>query len=413
MSSQTTRQRLIQAALELFVAQGVSSTTTRQIAAAAEVNEVTLFRQFGNKYGLLLAVIQESTPFTHLGEALSQRLTSASHFDQALMAYASLYLRSLEQVPELIRSLIGEANQFPPENREALGARLTEATQVLTRYLAQVIEQTALSPMLPPEKLASLLNGLLLGYAAIEFTSEFHQLWQDREDFLQGLVQLFLSAVVAPASSIAPAETAEIPEIHEIHDLPAPLVQEILQRARKASPQDSALAYLLFATGLSPNELASLQRSQQISSSQQHLLQVVSSSGSRQVAVNQWIAGSRYGSYLNNPLTKWLKSRKDRHPALFIDENGQPVTAEAIAQRWQDWTADLLTPDSQPPALAQAAQTWAVEMLMRGMSLENLSILTGQDLAKLQPYARRAREKLAIEQAMQLDRRSPKASERG
>ncbi len=402
MSPQSTRQRLIQAALELFVAQGVSTTTTRQIAAAAEVNEVTLFRQFGNKYGLLLAVIQESTPFTHLSQALRQRLTSASHFDQALMAYANLYLRSLEQVPELIRSLIGEANQFPPENREALGQRLTEATQVLTQYLAQVIEQEELSPTLPPQKLASLLNGLLLGYAAIEFTSEFHQLWQDRDDFLQGLVQLFLSAVVAPASSISASESAEI------RDLPAPIVQEVLQQARKASSQDYALAYLLFATGLSPDELASLQRSQQISSSQQHLLQVVTPSGSRQVAVNQWIASSRYGSYSNNPLTKWLKSRKDHHPAMFLDEHNQPMTAAAIAHRWQDWTADLLTLDRQPPALIQAAQTWAIEMLMRGMTLENLSLLTGQDQAQLQPYARRAREKAAIEQAILLDRRSPK-----
>lgn len=401
MAPPSTRQRLIQAALELFVAQGVSHTTTRQIAAAAEVNEVTLFRQFGNKHGLLLAVIQESPPFTHLGEALSQRLTSAGHFDQALTAYATLYLRSLEQVPELIRSLIGEANQFPPENREALGQRLTEATQVLTRYLAQVIEREALSPMLPPEKLASLLNGLLLGYAAIEFTSEFHQLWQDRDDFLQGLVQLFLSAVVAPASPILPPV--------EVRDLPGTTVQEILRQARRFGAQDYALAYLLFATGLSPAELASLQRSQQISSPQQHWLQVTTASSSRQVAVNQWIAGSRYGSYGNNPLTKWLKSRKDQQPALFLSEDSQPLTAEAIAQQWQDWTADLLTPAGQQPALAQAAQTWAIDMLMRGMSLENLSLLTGQDLAQLQPYARRARENAALEQAVLLDRRRGKA----
>ena len=360
---------------------------------------MTLFRQFGNKYGLLLAVIQESTPFTHLGEALSQRLTSSSHFDQALMAYATLYLRSLEQVPELIRSLIGEANQFPPENREALGQRLTEATQVLTQYLARVIEQESLSPMLPPEKLASLLNGLLLGYAAIEFTSEFHQLWQDREDFLQGLVQLFLSAVVAPASAVT------VPEPAEVRDLPGAIVQEILQRARRTGSQDYALAYLLFATGLSPDELASLTRSQQISDARQHLLQVVAANSSRQVAVNQWIAGSRYGSYTNNPLTKWLKSRKDQQPALFLGEDNQPITPDAIAQRWQHWTADLLTPDGQPPLLDQAAQTWAIDMLMRGMSLENLSILTGQDLAQLQPYARRARERIALEQALLLDQK--------
>lgn len=400
MAPQTTRQRLIQAALDLFIAQGVSNTTTRQIAAEAEVNEVTLFRHFGNKYGLLLAVIEESPPFTNLGTALAQRLSSARHFDQALKAYATLYIRSLEQAPELIRSLIGEANQFPAENRQALGQRLTEATQALTQYLTTVIQRDALNPELPPDQLASLLNGLLLGYAAVEFTSEFHELWQNRDEFLEGLVQLFSRAVSPGALS----SVQEVSFTSPILDLPATVVQAILQQARKVGTQDYALAYVLFGAGLSPAEVVRLQRSDQISDAQQHILQVQSPSGQiRQVPVNQWILGNRYGSYTNNPLTKWLKSRKDQQLDLFVNEAGQALSEADLEQRWQTWTASLA--ESSQPMPAQAQQTWCIEMLMRGMSLENLSILTGQDLAQLQPYAQRAREKAALEQAAQLDRK--------
>jgi hypothetical protein len=39
------------------------------------------------------------------------------------------------------------------------------------------------------------------------------------------------------------------------------------------------------------------------------------------------------------------------------------------------------------------------------MSLENLSILTGCDRTQLQPYAKRAREKAALEQATRLDQK--------
>jgi len=49
----------------------MTETTTRQIAEA-EVNEVTLFRHFGNKHGLLLVVIEEGSVFTQLGEALGE-----------------------------------------------------------------------------------------------------------------------------------------------------------------------------------------------------------------------------------------------------------------------------------------------------------------------------------------------------
>jgi hypothetical protein len=43
-------------------------------------------------------------------------------------------------------------------------------------------------------------------------------------------------------------------------------------------------------------------------------------------------------------------------------------------------------------------------MLIRGMTLEDLSILTDQAVAELQPYAQRARAKVALEQAIKLDR---------
>ena len=65
---------------------------------------------------------------------------------------------------------------------------------------------------------------------------------------------------------------------------------------------------------------------------------------------------------------------------------------------------------TEPPKPIQARQTWCVEMLMRGISLENLSILTGCDIATLEPYAHRAREKSAIAAATQLDRKASHSS---
>ncbi|BEH01834.1 hypothetical protein brsh051_11150 [Brooklawnia propionicigenes] len=49
-----TRQRLAEAALALFETQGYEETTTAQIAAAAGVSEMTLFRHFRSKDRLLL-----------------------------------------------------------------------------------------------------------------------------------------------------------------------------------------------------------------------------------------------------------------------------------------------------------------------------------------------------------------------
>jgi AcrR family transcriptional regulator len=394
----STRDRLIQAALALFTAQGVGNTTTRSIAELAEVNEVTLFRHFGNKHGLLLAVLEDSSAFQHLGQSLLSRASLTDNIGQALKVYASDCLAALERVPELVRSVVGEADQFPIENRRALGQGLTEANRYVAQYLATVMAQGQLSTALPPEQLASLLNGMILGYAVIELTSrEFHALWQTRTDFLDALVQLFLHGAVSTADGLVPS--IDPPQV--VEDLPANLVHEMLQQARKRGQQDYALAYVLFAAGLTAEEIVRLERSQSISDAQQHVLRV----DSRQVPVNQWILGKRYGSYTANPLTRWLRSRKDSQSALFLEAEDQPLTLARLNEHWQTWSEGHSTPFGQPPTIEQAQQTWCIDMLLRGISLENLSILTGLDLIQLQPYAQRAKERTAIAQATRLDQK--------
>ena len=52
----STQRRIVKAATELFAERGFRATTTRAIAERADVNEVTLFRRFGTKSGVLRAV---------------------------------------------------------------------------------------------------------------------------------------------------------------------------------------------------------------------------------------------------------------------------------------------------------------------------------------------------------------------
>ena len=53
-----TRESLLNAALDIFSEKGFNGATTRSIAERAGVNEVTLFRHFGNKDSLFDAVIE-------------------------------------------------------------------------------------------------------------------------------------------------------------------------------------------------------------------------------------------------------------------------------------------------------------------------------------------------------------------
>jgi AcrR family transcriptional regulator/site-specific recombinase XerD len=408
-SQRATRLRLIRAAFQLFTTQGITETTTRQIAELAGVNEVTLFRQFGSKYGLLLAVIEDVALFTRLGESLGQQALQMSTLAEALRNYGELGLQTLEHYPELLRSLIGEAGHYPIENRRALGRGLTQANHYTAQYLNTVIQRQPIHPRLPIESLASLLNGLLLGYIVLKLTSEEDEVWPNRDNFLQDLVDLFLHGALV--GSGAPDHRANSNEVVSksnltpkmVSDLPASLVHSILKRAQKAGARDYAIAYVLFGAGLSASEIAALKRSDSLSDAHQHVLQIAQGQV-RQVPLNQWIWGKRYASHPHNPLNRWLKSRKDNQPSLFLNEANRPISEVEIRLQWQGWVNSLPNPAMEKPlAIEQAQQTWRVEMLMKGMSVENLSILTSQSLAELQPYIHRAREKTALEQAIYLD----------
>jgi len=383
-----TRQRLIEAALELFVTFGVTETTTKQIAELAQVNEVTLFRNFGNKHGLLLAVIEDAAVYS-FGQTLIQQASQTERPDQAIKDYANAFLDALERIPEVVRSLIGEAGQYPTQNREALGRGLTQVNHDLATYFLSAIQSGHLHTHLPAEKLASTLHAILIGYAVIKFTTEFHKLWQDRDDFIDNLVTLFIQDTVI---------AHPLPQ-----DLPASLVHEILQRAKKHGLLEYALMYVLFGAGLTPGEIAESERQHLQTDDDHQQLQIVTGLV-RQVPLNQWIMGKRYGSHTRNPLSQWLKSRKDSQLCLFV-KTDQPLSENDLRQIWQELTVDLLTPTGQPPRIEQAQQTWCIEMLSRGMNLDDLRILTGCDATTLQLYAQRVREKTAIEQAIRLDRK--------
>jgi AcrR family transcriptional regulator len=396
LNPMSSRERLIQAAIELFTSQGVSETTTKQIAELAQVNEVTLFRQFGNKHSLLIAVIEDAGVFDRLGQSLVTQLPPDSPVGQTIREYALSCLEALDRTPAAIRSLIGESGQYSIENRQGLGRSFDRANQRVAEYLKTTMGKSSSDLPLSMEQLASLLNTLLFGYAAMELTTDTHGLWRDRSDFLDRVVALFTGNTVT--------ENVDLPKDRDIPlDLPEPIVHQILDRSRKHSVQTHALVYVLFSTGLTARETVSLTRSDYFSTSDRQVLQITQGLA-RQVPVNQWIMSKRYGSYLKNPLTQWLRSRKDTNPALFLGTNGEPLTESDLRQQWLQLMSEAMSPMDKLPEIDRTSATWYVEMLMRGLTLDAMQMLSGLSASQLEPYVQRAKEQTVLLQAFNLDK---------
>ncbi|MBE9159043.1 TetR/AcrR family transcriptional regulator [Nodosilinea sp. LEGE 06152] len=416
------RQRLVDAAFQLFSSQGVGATTTRQVADLAGVNEVTLFRQFGSKHGLLAAVMTEAEVLVSPGYRLELEPVGQIPTDQALRHFLTQCLETLDQLSELVRAVIGEAGQFSAANSQAMGRGLQTIRDCVAEYLESVLGQ-GIAPGLPPEEVAGLVMALLLGYAAIDSTTsgppdiadaavETSGLWPNRAAFIDSVVSWLLGLRPQPAEDgldlSRPGLTTNHPNTETWIDLPAPIVHQVMQAARKAGNQTYALIYVLWGAGVAAAEVPLLTRASALYDSSQHILLV--GPNHRQVPLNQWIMGRRYGTYTKNPLTRWLKSRSDGSPAMFVGPDDQPITPLRVRQLWAEVTADIASPTGAPLALEQTRATWCVDMLLKGLTRQDLSLLSGLSVEQLDPLVQKAQARSALAQALRLDQQSGSAS---
>jgi len=129
-----TEEQILSAAAELFGERGYKGTTTRAIAERAGVNEVTLFRRFKNKQGVLLGLgamwgkqmagfAVEEVPAPSDTEATLRSLArlevkQASEFGAAAMRLAF----DARSIPE-VAAVMGEG---PGSNLEGLAEYLAE-----------------------------------------------------------------------------------------------------------------------------------------------------------------------------------------------------------------------------------------------------------------------------------------------
>ena len=105
-----TRERILAAAAAVFAREGLKAATTREIARAAGVNEVTLFRVFRSKRNLLAAVLDRV--FSQPVAIRRARPAAGEDLAGIVREFALAYSARLRRNLTLIRVLVGEIQHF-------------------------------------------------------------------------------------------------------------------------------------------------------------------------------------------------------------------------------------------------------------------------------------------------------------
>jgi len=82
----STKEKILAAATALIADKGFKETTTRDIAAASSVSEMSVFRHFGSKKSILLAIIQHYSFEYPIENGLKEQLTWELEHDILLLA---------------------------------------------------------------------------------------------------------------------------------------------------------------------------------------------------------------------------------------------------------------------------------------------------------------------------------------
>jgi AcrR family transcriptional regulator len=155
-----TRQRILQAAAEIMAERGYARATTRLIAEAAGVNEVTLFRHFGSKRNLLSEVISQHSALPGLKNMIESQLTG--DYRQDLIRLGTVFFKAITERKEALRLMLCEARELP-EVREVVVQIPDQLREVLMQYFQVQMEAGQVKQM-RPELMAQAFLGMFFSY---------------------------------------------------------------------------------------------------------------------------------------------------------------------------------------------------------------------------------------------------------
>lgn len=188
-SPASTRQRLLDAAAQVFAREGLAGSTTREIARAAGVNEVTLFRHFHTKEGLIAAVVGQNFGTQPTETQAPAATTSDLRID--LLEHARRYEALLGENLPLIRTMLGEIHHHADHERQVFHAIFRPLRTALVERLELAVQQGRLRAGTHAEMLADQF-GAMIFTGVLRRSSSQLKIEYSAEDHLQGVVDLIV-----------------------------------------------------------------------------------------------------------------------------------------------------------------------------------------------------------------------------
>ena len=189
---------ILWAAARLFSRQGVAGTTTRQIAAAANTTERTLFKHFSNKEGLVHAVIAEAV-LSHIAptslEALRSAIeASADNIESWHLDLLRARSESLQENLEFTRLLLVELLRDEVLRAQFAAEWVKAAWKPLLSLFSRLQHEGRFRTDVPADALVRMFLSLNVGHLVARYILAQEAKWNDAQD-LAAVAKFFARGV--------------------------------------------------------------------------------------------------------------------------------------------------------------------------------------------------------------------------
>ncbi len=185
-----TRERILLAAREVMARKGKRGATTREIADAAGVNEATLFRHFGNKDALIIAVARHTCGDIVLRDVISQLKGS---LEEELFTIGKAMTERMESMIDMIRWSLVESDYENNIFAQETWRPQTAIRGVITEYMSSRIAEGYLRG--DPGELASVFMGMMFVRVIAREKFPDQRIFTDTDYALRYMIDVFLNGV--------------------------------------------------------------------------------------------------------------------------------------------------------------------------------------------------------------------------
>jgi len=196
MKGEERRRQIINTAVGLFAQRGFVEVTTREIAAAAGINEATIYKYFKSKDDLFGAVIKYYGDKV-LARALTIKPSGSDDVRSVFTELALAVVRFIKEEPNLLRLMLYSGLQNHPFSEMCFGEIgikiLTTLEESFTQAQAKGVIRAELDPVYSTLPFLGMLVHYCLG-RFIVLKEPFEPLEEER--YIRNLVDIYLNGIL-------------------------------------------------------------------------------------------------------------------------------------------------------------------------------------------------------------------------